>query len=161
MADTAIKTLRVQKQVFDIGKFEDVTLVKDVAFTKVASVTDALAALGNDNAKLLEIIQVGMEAEARENARVDPSGWHSFKLDETGEPTKELNGAFEGQTADRGDVDANVLTLAKTIFGYNKGMTPEQKRDAKDKAMNLIKNTAAIRDGLVANALAKSKEPTE
>lgn len=148
------KTLRVQKQVFDISEFENVTLAKEVPFTPVASVTDALKALGNDNAKLLEVINAGLESEVRENARMNSEGWRTFI-----EGTKDLNGPFEGTAADKDDVDANVLTLAKTLYGYNKDLTKEAKRAAKDKAMELIKTTPAIRDGLVANALAKSKEP--
>lgn len=147
--------LRVQRSVFDLDNFEDVTLVKEFQHQEVESVNEALQRVGNNQEKLLAIINEGLKAEARRNEAKNPDGWRTFN--DEGEP----NGQFNGTPADSKAVNALVLTLAKTVFGYNKDMNADQKRGAKASAEGMIKNTQAIRDGLKKSAALGSGNSTD
>ena len=144
MAET--QTIRVQRTVFDLNDFAEVLLVKETSYTPVESIEAALAAVGNDSAKLLAVVNDGLRAETRRQAASTPENWHTF--DEEGE----INGAFGGVMADVKKVNATVLTLAKNVFGYSKELDKAAKRAAKDAAINLIKGNQVIRDGLTKTA---------
>jgi hypothetical protein len=53
------------------------------------------------------------------------------------------------------------LTLAKTVFGFSKSMSREEKSTAKDSALEMIKTTPAIKAGLQKSAAIKKAESTE
>lgn len=139
----------VQDSVFDLDAFDEVTLGKEVEFQKVTTVDEALELLGNQSEKLLAVINDGLKAEARRVAKNEPTGWHRFIDDDT---SKALNGPFEGAPADMSKVNALVLTLAKTVFGFSKDMTREQKAGSKESARTMIQGTPAIREGLKKSA---------
>lgn len=139
---TPSNTMRVQDTVFDLDTFAEITLVKDVPKPSVATVDEALEMLANDSAKLISVINKGLESEARKAAKNDPSG---FKvLSEDGE----VGGDFAGTPADITKVNSLVLTMAKTVFGFSKDQTPDEKRAAKDSAKAMIQGNAQIREGL-------------
>lgn len=144
MADK--EQLTVQKTIFDLDTFSEATVVINGEFSPVANTQEALARVGNDTAKFLELVNEGLRAEAQRSLRTSVSGWHS--LTDEGE----VNGEFSGTIADIKAVNALVLTLAKTVFGYSKDLGAEQKKGAKESAMGMIKNTPAIRDGLKRSA---------
>lgn len=146
------KKLVVRNQVFDLDTFDDVTLVKEVEFTPIASLKDALAMVGGDESKLMDLLNVGMEDKAREVARMDSNGWRTFKKSADGDDTAEINGEFSGTPVDDTDVKALVLTIAKTTGTY--GTTPESRKAAKEAARSIIKNTPVLREGLRTKALA-------
>jgi hypothetical protein len=54
--------------------------------------------------------------------------------------------------ADITKVNALVLTLAKTVFGYSKDLDKTAKAKSKTAAMDMIKGNAAIKSGLAASA---------
>ena len=143
---------QVQRTIFDLDSFEEVTLVKTIEFEPVASVQDALVALGNDSAKLLEVINDGLLAEKRRIAGGEAGDWHTF-TDEG-----EVNGPFTGTPANMKAVNALTLTLAKTVYGFNGDMTKDQKRTAKESARAMIASTPAIREGLKKTAALTSEE---
>lgn len=147
--------LRVQRSVFDLDAFEDVTLVKEFEHQEVDSVQEALARVANNQEKLLSIINEGLRAEARRKEANSADGWRTF-TDEG-----DVNGIFSGTIADPKAVNALVLTLAKTVFGYSKDMSNDQKRAAKASAESMIKNTQAIRDGLKKSAALGSSNSTD
>jgi hypothetical protein len=135
--------LPVQRSFFDLDSFETVTVQKEFnPPDRPESVEVALSHLGNDANKLLEIIHVGMIAEARRIAAEGDEGW--LLLDDEGNPA----GPFTGIRADNKAVNSLRLTLAKTTYGLNKDSTPEQKKAAKQAAMDLIASTPAIKEGL-------------
>lgn len=140
------KQLKVQDTVFDLDTFSEVTLVKVVDFQPIASVDEALTLLSNDSEKLLNVINRGLESEARKIARTESNGWHTF-TDEG-----EINGEFAGTPADITKVNSLVLTLAKTVFGYSKDLGIEEKRKSKESAKTMIQGTPAIREGLKKSA---------
>lgn len=151
-------TIRVQKSLFDLDSFEEVTLVKEGDFTAPTSVQDALHRLGGDSGKLIAVIADGMKAEEMRKLRSTGDGWSTFKKDESGEDTTEINGAFTGKVADSKKVNTLVLTLAKSVFGFGKDMTKEQKKAAKDSAVDMIKNSPPIREGLAKTAALNEDE---
>lgn len=153
MADTnGSQKLRVQRTIFDLDSFAEVTLAKEIDFAPVTSVQDALARLSNDSGKLISIVNEGLRAEARRIAGGDPRDWRS--LNEDGD----VNGAFAGTVADPKAVNALVLTLAKTVFGYSQDLSKDQRQAAKDSAMGMIASTPAIKEGLKKSAALKVEE---
>jgi hypothetical protein len=143
--------LQVQKTVFDLETFEEVTLVKEFEFSPVTSIEDALSRLGNDGEKLLKVLNDGLIDETRNRVREDNDGWHTFDEEKEGE----INGAFTGKIADQKSVNNLVLTLAKTVFGFTKDMSKDQKRAAKSSAMEMIKSNESIKAGLQKSAVRK------
>ena len=150
---TAIKQSPLTQTVFDIDTFEDVKLVKAVPdFIPAENTTEVLARVGNDSAKMLELLNAGLKSAERAAVENDGQPWHTFVLDAEGEPTNEVNGPFTGTPADSDKVNALVLTLAKTVFGYAKSMPKPEKAAAKVSAMEMIKTTPAIKTGLQKSA---------
>lgn len=138
--------VKVQRTIFDLAVMEEVTLAKEVDYTPVESTQEALQRLEGNAGKFLEIINEGLRAETRRQAGSDPADWRT--LTDEGE----VNGPFSGVVADIKAVNALVLTLAKTVFGYSKEMDKASKRTAKDSALSMIKNTEAIKEGLKKSA---------
>lgn len=150
------------RTILDLDTFEDVTLYKDVPFTPVTSTEEALTRLGNDAAKFLAIVNEGLGAETRRNGANDPSiPW--LEMDEKGVKTP-----FTGTPADSMKVNATVLNIAKSVFGYTSvkdGKTEDEKNKirtanqaAKQAAMDLIKSTPVMFEGLKKNAAASAAE---
>jgi hypothetical protein len=141
--ENAPRKLKVTRTVFDMNEFESTTVGKMVDFKPVGDVGEALAELGNDQAKLLELINKGREAAVRDEAYRASEGWN--ELDEKNAVTAT---PFEGLITEPKQVNQTVSVLAKTVYGLTKGMTAEQKKTAKNAAMEMVKNTPAIREGL-------------
>jgi len=142
----------VEKPVFDLSSFEDVTLVKPFEFLPPTDVNEALTRLGGDTAALMAVITSGMLDSYKSELRKTADGWHTYEEDADGEPTDKINGVFQGQVADSKKVNNLKLSLAKSVFGFEKGMSKEAKRAAKEQAAEMIKNTEAIRNGLAKTA---------
>jgi hypothetical protein len=149
MTPTTGKTEKVTSTVFDLDSMSEVTLIKNVEFAPVANTQEALHRVGNDAAKFLAIINDGLRQHVRESAKSDNSIPWLFEDEESGETT-----AFAGTPADMKAVNSLKLTLAKTIFGYNKDSDVEQKRAAKESALKMIAGNEDIRKGLKENAAA-------
>ena len=142
------KTETVRSTIFDLDSMSEVTLIKTVEFEPVKTTAEALARVGNDAAKFLEMVNSGLRDHVRESAKSDSNiPW--LQENEEGETVE-----FAGTPADSKAVNSLVLTLAKTIFGYSKDSTADQKRKAKDSAMTMIASNEAIRAGLKENAAA-------
>lgn len=134
-------TRRVQQTVFDLVKFDDVKLVKDVILpAKPTSTEEALAACGNDVAKFLNVIHDGLIAEAVERAKDSIEG---FKVvGEDGEPGEDYNGKYADE--EKGKLINNaILSLAK-MQGYDKSLPPERKRELKEKATSFLRDNPAM-----------------
>lgn len=153
--------IEVRKTQFDLAQFDDVTLVKQGTFEPVSvenATTEALQRLGGDSAKLAEVLNAGLKSMAMQTLRESADGWHTFELDSEGEPTDKVNGPFAGQLADIKVVNGLVLSLSKSVFGFNKDMSKDQKRAAKEQAKEFIKSNPAIREGLAKTAVATEAE---
>src|SRR5271154_5015368 len=131
MNPTEAKTEKVTSTVFDLDSMSEVTLIKNVEFAPVTTTAEALHRVGNDAAKFLAIINSGLRDHVRESAKGDSSiPW--MQENEDGDTV-----TFAGTPADSKAVNSLVLTLAKTIFGYTKDSTVDQKRAAKESAMTM------------------------
>jgi hypothetical protein len=150
-------TKTVQKTVFDLQKFDDVLLKKEVTLPPpVQSVEDALAAVGNDASKLLSVINAGLEDLALNQAREDMNGFRV--VDAEGE----LGEVYSGRAADEETgkkINAAVLTIAK-LNGYEKSLSPEKKAAIKAKSIQFFRDNPAML-GSIAGAVSTTEAPTE
>ena len=140
-----VETLKIQRTVFDLSSFDDVKLVKEVpAPVKVASVEEALAAVGNDTAKLLAVINDGLVSDLREREYNSIAGFLVVDS-ESGDATEtEYSGTFADEKKGKA-INLMLLSMAKAFSG---GMwdssTREQKKAWKDAALTAVKATPAI-----------------
>ena len=112
-----VATKTVQRTVFDLATFDDVPLVKSVTIPqKPSTLEDALAAVGNDQAKLLNVIHEGLVSEAMEAGRNDLAGFHVVAED--GEPGEEYAGTIATEEQGK-QINATVLNFAK-MNGFSK-----------------------------------------
>jgi len=138
----------------------DVKMFKTVqAPPKVDSVNAALAHLGNDHAKLLEIINSGLKEAEIEKARTSAEGW--VTVDEEGNETP-FSGTLIEKEEDVKNVNNLVLSLAKMAYGYDDADAISDvdkkraaKRESKEQAKEHIRNDAKMLNGIKAK-LAKS-----
>lgn len=139
-----IKQAPVQKSLLNLDTFEDVTLRKTVPdFHPVASMHDAAARVGNDQAKLVQAINEGLRIMEREAVMNNPNIPWQVVNDED-----EMEGEFTGIPADPKKVNTLILSLAKTVFGFTKDLDKEAKAAAKESAKNLIRTTPSILEPL-------------
>lgn len=137
--------IKVQRSVLDLNTFDTITIAKVGSFTPVKDSSEALARLGNDTAKFNAALNEGLRVYAMRDLRAGSDGWS--QMDDDGE----ITGTFTGVPADSKKVNAFILNIAKTVFGYGKDKTPEQKKQAKDSAMEMAKTTPVILKGLQEN----------
>lgn len=133
----SVATKRSQKTVFDLTSFDDIKLVKEYAVPqKPASIEEALAAVGNDQTRLLEVIHEGLVAAAGDNAYKDNSGWSIEAEDGTVQP-------YSGNYADESKtklINGAVLNLAKLQAGGSWDTLPKEKKAAfKDSAIGMLR----------------------
>ena len=157
-APTPVAPKRTTRSGINLANFEDVKMYKEVpTIPKVASVEEVLARLGHNKEKLLAILTEGLQAEAIRAAQADPNGW--LLVDgETGKDTTEV---FSGTLADSEDVNPVVLMFAKLSFGFDdiqKGdpNSREKKREAKEKAKEMIASMPQVLEGLQKKAASKA-----
>lgn len=125
---------KTQKTVIDISTMQEIKIGKEKTFVPITAPSEALERLGNDQAKLLKVINDGLKAEERRLlASNNDEPWRSFTDD-----GKTLNGPFTGEMLDSEKVGGLVLQFAK-LGGYGKDKTPDQKRAIKAKAEETVK----------------------
>ena len=140
-------SVTVRKTVFDLDSADRVTLVKSfIPPAPVANVQEALARLENDHARLLEVINSGLQEIEQAKVRDSQDGWYVEPEDEDDEKV-----LFAGTTADIAKVNAIIAPLQK-IQGLTKQMPKEQKRAIKLGLYKMIKDTPALR-AMVAGAV--------
>jgi len=138
---TAERTSNTQKTVFDLGKFDDVKLVKTVTLgAPVTSIQEALARLENDSDALLAVINAGLDEKTVKAARESNDGWNVE--DEEGNLTA-YDGKFASEEQQGKKIDAVVLSMAK-VLGYDKSLSAEKKRELKEQARAFIRSNPAI-----------------
>ena len=140
----AAETLRIQRKQFDLDSKEDVILIKEVPFEPVTSNQEALARVGNDAKKFLEIVNQGLKDFTRDQAANDSSPW--FLEDEEGEKSEYTGTPISEEKSKQ--LAINVLNMAKMLFGYSKKMKPEEKKAAKEKAQTMLLNNPVVVESL-------------
>jgi len=148
-----VKTAQVT--VFDLQSFDDVKLVRHFYLAdlpaKPTTVHEALALVGNDTGKLLDLIHQGLIDQTIETAKQDLSTFYVVgEPDEDGKTPEPSLYVGTPLSEEKGkSINAMVLNFAKTAFGYRKDAGKEKKREAKEKAAQLIRDTPAILKSLV------------
>lgn len=138
------ETRKPQKSLFDLDQMATVTLVKPYEFAPVADTKEALARVENDTAKFLAIVNRGLQSYQDEAVKADSTiPW--MVEDEEGNLSE-----FTGTPADDKAVNALVLNMAKASFGYLQAKNAEEKRGAKDKALEFIKSQPVLIQGMKA-----------
>jgi hypothetical protein len=140
----------ITRTIFNLDNMEEVTLVKNVpAFVPAQSTADALARLGNDAAKFLQVINDGLAEAERQNV-ISDSNVPWLEEDEEGKQTP-----FSGTPADGKKVKTLILNLAKTVFlgkNWDKTVPPAEKKAAKESALAMIQSNDQIKNGLKQSA---------
>lgn len=141
MTPNGTQTKTTQRTVFDLQKFDDVKLVKEFAVpAKPTSLEEALAAVGNDQSKLLEVIHSGLTAAAANDAYNNIEG---FKVvGEDGEPSEPYTGKYADEDMGK-KINAAILSLAK-LQGYDKSLSPAKKNELKESATNFLRSNPAM-----------------
>lgn len=122
---TAIE-IRTQKTGFDLDSKSDVTVVKTGQFQPVQNMQEFVQRLGNDSAKILEIVNSGLQDYARQQLASNGDPWQTENEDGTLQPfagtllTEEKSKQF----------GATVLNLAKMMFGYPADKPSDKSADA-------------------------------
>lgn len=146
-AKKTVKMAPLTRTLFDLDSMADVTLQKEVPdFEPVTTAQEAMHRLGNDTAKFLQVINDGLMGHLRDSVK-DNNDIPWQVADDEGNLA-----VFAGTPADSKAVNGLVLNLAKSVFGYTKESTPDEKRAAKDSALEMIKATPKIVEGLKKNA---------
>lgn len=134
-------TLECTQSVFDLDTKSDITLFKQGTFTPATNAQEALAAVGNDSETFLKVINAGLRDFVREQLSAnDLVAWQA--KDEEGNLVP-----FSGTTISEEkskQLAANVLNMAKMVFGYAKEMGRDEKRVAKDKAQDMLLSNPAV-----------------
>lgn len=139
-SEPTVPTKNITLTVFDLATFDDVKLSKNITLpSKPTTLEEALAACGNDSAKLLDVIHEGLIAETVDRAREDMSGF--MQEGEDGEDVP-YTGAFADEKKSK-LINNAVLALAK-INGYGKTLAPTKKRELKDRAKNFLRENPAM-----------------
>lgn len=135
---------RIQKTVFDLGTFKNVTLYKDVEQPKKpTSIKEAQEMVGGSTEALLNLIFTGLVAKTNEDAQKDISGFAYCRADYPLDPNKRpaLEEAYTGNYAEgekKAMINAAVLSMAK-MMGYASGNTAEQNDKFREQAMEIIR----------------------
>ena len=138
----------VTKTVFDLSIFDDVKLTKTVQLpSPVQSVEEALAAVGNDSAALLAVINDGLAERAVEAAKKDLSGFTVAEEIGDFKAGDAYNGKFaEGDKSKQ--INASVLNLAKAMNSAWDTLSADAKRTAKAAVIEMLRQNPAFLAGL-------------
>jgi hypothetical protein len=139
---------RIQKTVFDIGTFKNVTLYKDVEQPKKpADLKEAQQMVGGSTEALLSLIYTGLVAKTNEDAQKDISGFHYCKADYPLDPKRPpLDEPYTGAYADgdkKATINQTILSMAK-MMGYSQGNSDEANAKAKEQAMEIIRQNPVM-----------------
>lgn len=138
-----------QKSLFDLDSMSTVTLMKPYEFEPVTNIKEAQERIGNDTAKLIAIVNRGLQSFQDETVKADPN--IPWKVeDEEGNLSD-----FTGTPADDKAVNALVLNMAKASFGYLAISEKDPERAAKkaaskQKALDFIKSQPVLIEGMKA-----------
>jgi hypothetical protein len=137
----------VTAQVFDLKQFDNITLGKEIQLpAKPGSLSEAVEQFGNDQERLLNVIYEGMIQEATKKAEEDESGYTGTGWHEFGDEGELENEEYVGKYADskkKDVINGMILNFAK-VLGFNKSMTRDEKRAARDRAKAAIRSNDAM-----------------
>jgi undecaprenyl pyrophosphate synthase len=145
------KVLEVSRNVFDLDSKEYVNVVKVGTFAPVADMGEFVARLQNDSAKILEIVNDGLEEYERKQLASSGAPWQV--RDDSGALQPFTGTQINEEKAKQ--LGATVLNMAKMLFGYDEAAKIQDatarvaaKQDAKNKALAMILSNPAAVEGL-------------
>lgn len=146
---------RIQKTVFDLTKFQNVTLYKDVTTpNKPGSVNDALKLFNNDTEKVLEVFYRGLIAKTMEDAQKPQDGklvdFHYGQGDYPLDTKNPLGPVYDGSYADEDKkalINSAVLSMAK-MLGYSQDNSADKNAELKAQAMKVIRDNPVMMKSL-------------
>lgn len=143
---------RIQKTVFDLATFKNVTLYNDVEQPKKpVDMVEAQQIVKGDTNRLLNLIHVGLLAETNEAASKNfPEGFKYCRADYPLDPNKRpaLEEAYTGSYAEgekKAMINAAVLNMAKMIASAT---NEEVAQKHKDQAMEIIRANPVMLKGI-------------
>lgn len=144
------QTFDVSQSVFDLDTKSDVTLYKPVTFTPATDTAEALSRVGNDASTFMKIVNAGLKSFTADQTREDSNiPWQA----KDGEEYVPFSGTTISEEKSK-QLDANVLNMAKMLFGYAKEMDGDKeknrklKAEAKEKALTMLLDNPAVIEGL-------------
>ena len=158
----AERTIEINKTRFDLDSKGDVSLRKVGKFKPVADMQEFVARLGNDSAKILQIVNDGLEEYSRREMETDSATpWlvvgedGEIATDDQKQPVVFSGTVLSEEKAKQ--FNATVLNMAKMMFGYPDGKLAKNaskeaieanrkaKQAARDAAQDfLLSNPAAV-----------------
>lgn len=144
----------VTRTVFDLTSFDDVKLKKPFPLPeKPATVAEALALVGNDEAQLLDLIYKGVVSKARDAAYASDQGWVTVE-----EPSEAYNGRFADEETGK-KIDAAILALAK-VNGYSKDLDKAKKEAIKAEVTGFLRANPGMLKGIMGSVPAATAPTT-
>lgn len=149
-------SISVTKKVFDLDARDFIDVEKKGTVTPVDSAEAALAAVGNDSAKFLAVINAGLETFQRAALETDTNVPWTVDVEKDGK-TETVPYAGKSLTEDKAkQLNVTVLNIAKTLFQYNDWDNEKdaEKRSAgraasKKQAMDMILNNPSSVEALL------------
>lgn len=127
--ETGTRTLTFKKRVFDLDKFERVTLEGKVEYKSVTSLPEAIERIGNDQARLIELLDAALAREAKREAK--------------------KNMVTNGNVGNATVVTGFVNTFSQMApFNVMPETTPEERQAKRQAIYAFIKGIPQIMDGI-------------
>ena len=147
-----IKVVTRTEKTFDLDSKETVEVFKVGDFVPVEDAKQAMERINHDSKMFLEILNDGLQEHYRRSLKEDPTVPYSIE-DEDGNIVPFAGTPISEEKAKQ--LSANVLNMAKMIFGYAKNMVPgnaaenrKAKAEAKDKAQAMLLSQPAVLEAL-------------
>lgn len=140
------QVLETTSNVFDLDSRDYVTVLKRGTFNPPADAKEVMSRIGNDSITFLSILTQGLKDYEKNQLRDSSAPWMVEDEDGNLQP-------FSGTTIteEKGkQLAANVLNMAKMLFGYSKEMDRDEKRAAKSKAQDMLLSQPAVIEALKA-----------
>lgn len=142
----------ITRTVFDLSTFDDVKLRKAFPLpAKPETVAEALALVGNDNARLLDLIYKGVVAAARDEAAANIQG---FVTDD--DEATPYTGRYADEVTGK-KIDNAILALAK-VNGYEKSLPKERKDAIKADVTKFLRENPGMLKGIMGSTPVPSAE---
>ena len=149
MEPISVRT-RVEKT-FDLDSKENVEVFKTGSFQPVEDAKQAMERIGHDSKVFLEILNDGLQEHFKRSLAADSSVPYSVEDDEGNVST--FSGTLISEEKSK-QLNANVLNMAKMLFGYSKKMKDsveenrKAKAEAKDKAQAMLLGNPQVIEAL-------------
>lgn len=131
--ETGTRTLTFKKRVFDLDKFERITLEGKVEYKSVTSLPEAIERIGNDQARLIQLLDEALARETKREAK--------------------KNMVTNGNVGNATVVTGFVNTFSQMPpFNAMPETTPEERQHKRQQIYSFIKGIPQIMEGIRSSA---------